>query len=238
MTDLAESDLATSPRTSDSDGDGAMDGIEVSVGTDPLNPNERAMHLTASASTHGSVSPTNQWVFPSTQLAVTAYPDTYWQVGDWTDNTNAIVSNGWNSVTVFMTNDVSLSAVFIQIVTENHGVPHQWLAGQGFDLESNDPETIAATDHDNDGYTTAQEYILGTAPTNATSALTVALAPPILDFQTVTGRLYNVEYSTNLVSNDWKILTNNIPGSGSMVEIRDDAGDPGRFYRIKVRLAE
>lgn len=228
----------TDPTLPDTDFDGANDGVEVSVGTDPLDPNQRAMQLTAYASANGAVSPTNQWVFPGSQLTVTASPETYWKLGEWTGGTHSIVSNGWNSVTVLMTNDVSLTAVFVQIVTENLNVPHQWLADQGFDLEHIDPEVIAATDHDHDGYTTGQEYILGTSPTNAASALTVALTPPALDFEMVTGRLYSVEYCDNLVSNDWKSLTNNIPGSGNLIEIIDDDSSPRRFYRINIRMAE
>jgi hypothetical protein len=231
----------TNPTLPDTDFDGANDGVEVTVGTDPLDASQRAMNLTASASAHGSVSPTNQWVFPGSQLSVTASPETYYQVGQWTGSTNAIASSNGNVVNVLMTNDVSLSAIFVQVVTENGDVPHQWLAGQGFDIGVNDPEAIVATDHDNDGYTTAQEYILGTSPTNSTSTFVVDPSPSSesgfrIQFPTVTGRLYSVEYSTNLISNVWNPLTNNISGSENLIEITDENIEDGRFYRINVRL--
>ena len=229
----------TDPTLPDTDFDGADDGIEVAVGTDPLDSAQRAMQLTATASASGTVSPTNQWVFPGTQLAVTAQPEIYWQVGEWGGNTNAIVSNAGNGVTLLMTNDVALSVVFVQIVTETNRVPHQWLADQGFDLEATDPETLAATDHDLDGYTTGEEYIFGTIPTNSASSFQVTIGDVQgfdFEFPTTTNRLYTVEYCGNLVSNVWNPLAIDLSGTGGNIIVSDTNAVPHRAYRVKVRM--
>ena len=228
----------TDPTLPDTDFDGADDGIEVAIGTDPLDANQRAMQLTASASAHGSVSPTNQWVFPGSQLAVTASPESYYQLGDWSGSTNAIISSNGNLINVLMTNDVSLSAVFVQIVTETLHVPHEWLVGQGFNIETNDPETVVAIDHDLDGYSTGQEYILGTSPTNAASTFHVAIGDVQgfdLEFPTTSNRLYDVEYCENLTSNTWNALALDLPGTGGDIIVSDTNAAPHRCYRVKVR---
>jgi hypothetical protein len=65
------------------------------------------------------------------------------------------------------------------------------------------------------------------------------MSPPHIRFQTVSGRVYTVEYDDNLViAPDWQILTDNIQHDpDEMAAIEDSSSSTQRSYRIKVRLA-
>ncbi|HTS19379.1 MAG TPA: hypothetical protein VMP11_17515 [Verrucomicrobiae bacterium] len=54
---------------------------------------------------------------------------------------------------------------------------------------------------------------------------------------TGSNRLYEVDYTTNLVNAVWTALTNNVPGSGGVVVVTDPgaaANQPARYYRASV----
>lgn len=55
-----------------------------------------------------------------------------------------------------------------------------------------------------------------------------------LSFQVLTDRFYTVESCTDLISNQWDILTNRMPGIGGLGEFDDSQDWAKRFYRIKV----
>jgi len=233
----------TDPQDPDSDSDGQFDGFEVSVGSNPLDPASYGCRLLVGTAGHGSVNVSNHWKVVGGTQNLIATPALYNSWNTWMGDTNAITAGSVadSNITVTLNTDVSLAAHFVQVITENHNVPHQWLADQGFDLETNDPETVAATDHDNDGYTTAQEYVLGTSPTNAASTFAIAVKDPNgfeIEFNSQTGRLYSVEYTTNLASNNWDSVTNNVSGTGELIDIVDEESSNARFYRVKVELAE
>jgi hypothetical protein len=57
-------------------------------------------------------------------------------------------------------------------VTVNHAVPYTWLITQN-PAWTNDYEAAALDDHDNDGFTTWQEYWSGTDPQNSNSYLRI-----------------------------------------------------------------
>ncbi|OVE75068.1 hypothetical protein BVX97_05745 [bacterium E08(2017)] len=59
--------------------------------------------------------------------------------------------------------------------TTNHSVPHSWL-DQHDPTWRYSPEYIVMLDHDNDGYTTWQEYWCGTDPNNSNSRLKIDAA--------------------------------------------------------------
>ncbi|MBW2725651.1 MAG: hypothetical protein JRE71_14810, partial [Deltaproteobacteria bacterium] len=50
LTDLEEAALGTNPLVGDTDGDGFNDGIEVSAGTDPLDPGDFPVSIPATSS--------------------------------------------------------------------------------------------------------------------------------------------------------------------------------------------
>lgn len=78
-----------------------------------------------------------------------------------TTNMPPIASYAFNNVT----NDGSIQAYFEEAMT--NGVPVEWMAE--FDIEGQSPDD----DPDNDGFTTAQEYLSSTHPTNGTSYLRI-----------------------------------------------------------------
>jgi len=55
-----------------------------------------------------------------------------------------------------------------------------------------------------------------------------------LKFPSVAGRFYRVEKSSTLIGQSWVILTDNVPGTGGMVEIPDQSASqsPHAFYRL------
>ena len=83
--------------------------------------------------------------------------------------------------------------------------------------------------------------------TPLTTALKQALATPNitsiqrsgndvqLNFSSLPLALYNVQWSSNIASTVWNTLTNNVPGTGTNVQVSDPATAtaPARFYRIQ-----
>jgi hypothetical protein len=90
--------------------------------------------------------------------------------------------------------------------------------------------------------TNAQEFRAGTDPRNPASVF--SLAPPItvgadetLSLTNVAGRTYRIDYADDLLpANHWRILADQIPGTGGTITITDPgaASLPKRFYRAVV----
>jgi hypothetical protein len=56
-----------------------------------------------------------------------------------------------------------------------------------------------------------------------------------LSFPTLTNRLYDIEWVTNLLDTNWASLTNGIPGNATIQTVTDLLTNaPSRFYRLKV----
>jgi hypothetical protein len=86
-----------------------------------------------------------------------------------------------------------------------------------------------------------QEYLAGTSPQDASNFLRVNSFLPSgndadMAFGTVLGMNYRVEYTSDLVTGVWFVLSNNIAGNGGIIQIVD----PGainllkRFYRVRL----
>ncbi len=91
-------------------------------------------------------------------------------------------------------------------------------------------------DSDGDGFTDWQEILAGTNPTNAASALRITEPQPgLVQFDSVTGRTYQIEYKNDLTDPSWLplVATN---GTGAAIQIADpDAATvPRRFYRVRL----
>ncbi|HMO03678.1 MAG TPA: Calx-beta domain-containing protein [Kiritimatiellia bacterium] len=98
----------------------------------------------------------------------------------------------------------------------------------------------ANADTDSDGFINLDEYIAGTNPTNGASFFEIETigggsGARTLEFATVTGRLYHVLWTTNLVAQVWNTQSNNIPGSGSPFSL-SDTNEGNRIYQIRTRL--
>lgn len=98
-------------------------------------------------------------------------------------------------------------------------VPYEWLKAYGV---NNDFETAAFADSDGDGYTTWQEYVIGSDPTNALSRFTIFYygagnlfwTPYLFD------RVYTVIGKTNLSDSAWSSPLN----------------EAHRFFKVRVDL--
>jgi hypothetical protein len=110
-------------------------------------------------------------------------------------------------------------------------VPYEWLAGYGLTNYNTD----AVTDQDLDGLTAWQEYIAGTNPTNTTSCLKAAQATRnTISWSPVSGRIYSVYWSTNLMKGFQPLETNILYPQSSYTNTTPDFRL--NHYQIKVRL--
>jgi hypothetical protein len=158
------------------------------------------------ASEHGAVTPTGGWYRAQSNLTLTAYPDLYYHFVQWTGDVpeGATVSN---PVALVVDGPKSVSASFDADVT-SAGTPHWWLASHGW---TSDFETVEAEDTDGDGYTTRQEWIALTDPTNAADALVTRVAAFADDYYVVewpgrSNRVYWIYVQTNATSDSAAVI--------------------------------
>jgi hypothetical protein len=71
-------------------------------------------------------------------------------------------------------------------------------------------------------------------PISQITSLVITGSNVKISFTTTNSVFYEVEYNTNLVTGSWNILTNNIPGTGSIVTFTDSGAAilPQRFYKV------
>jgi hypothetical protein len=89
--------------------------------------------------------------------------------------------------------------------------------------------------------TNLQEYQAGTNPKLAASVLRISSVEVsggdiVVTFPSVLGKTYRLEQRANL-SDNWTVLSDNIPGTGSPISVSDvEAADQNarRFYLISV----
>jgi subtilisin family serine protease len=97
---------------------------------------------------------------------------------------------------------------------------------------------LGFADSDGDGFTDFQEALAGTTLRDSSSALriTSVTATGEVTFTTVSNKLYRLERSATLATNDWSTITNNIPGSNAPLTVTDPdpTNAPTLFYRIKL----
>lgn len=123
---------------------------------------------------------------------------------------------------------------------DGDGLPDDWESAHALDCTSGDDAT---GDGDGDRIANGDEYVAGTNPTNANDFQRLEITAPgtsndwNLVFATVTGRVYRVEYATQLAPPDWQPLATNLPGSGLPVQWPVTNSTGPRFYRSTVRLA-
>ena len=107
---------------------------------------------------------------------------------------------------------------------------------------------------DGDGIPDAAELIAGTNPLDPASKPDISSLQPAADgmhlqwsplrhrrlakprLPTVLGKTYRVEYSEDLSKNQWSILLDKIPGTGTLRTVIDPLGTtlPKCFYRVVV----
>jgi hypothetical protein len=116
-------------------------------------------------------------------------------------------------------------------------VPTNWFFRYG--LDPTDPYVVGA-DPDQDAYTSYQEWVADTNPTNAHSFFQIeaiaASSTVNVYFQSSSNRLYTLRSATNLIPAVWADVPGqvDVPGSGGMDTLTDAANGVNKFYRISV----
>jgi GH35 family endo-1,4-beta-xylanase len=195
--------------------------------------------IIAVAGSGGAVYPTNANVIEggSTNFVIAADP--YYRIAALTTNGTAVTGLSFDNtskIADFIWNNIRASGVLAatftaQVVTNTPAnVPYEWLAGHGLTNYNAD----ADADQDSDGLRTWQEYIAGTAPTSAASCFKVARhGPDLISWNAVSGRVYSVFQSTNLLQGFTNVADNLMYPQSSYTNVLP--GVRGNFYRIGVR---
>lgn len=155
-------------------------------------------YFAATAAANGSVSTTGDWVRAGSNAQVTAIAAAYHHFTAWSGDISA-ENQFMNPLDILVETPVAVTANFAENLTSNE-VPEWWLASYGW---TNEYESAATNDPDGDGYTTWQEWILQTDPTNINSSLVVSSAPEtgggyVVYWNPVTNRSYSIFWRTNL----------------------------------------
>lgn len=121
------------------------------------------------------------------------------------------------------------------------GLPNEWEL-QYFGGETN---ATAGTDDDGDGFSNLEEYISGFNPTNGESFFAVdSFSVPqsetdgfVVQWAQVSGRVYSVNWTTNLPGSFQPLETNILSPQASWTDTVHSSEAKG-FYRVDVQLAE
>ena len=98
-------------------------------------------------------------------------------------------------------------------------------------------------DTDDDSQNDLEESIAGTTGTDSNSFFriddNIIMNPGDVSFDTVTGRVYSVDYTDDLNADPqvWMSLLSNFPGIGSPITVSDPDDATNRNYRIRVNLS-
>ena len=121
--------------------------------------------------------------------------------------------------------------------SDGDGMPDAYETRYGFNVSSND----AAGDADGDGMSNYGEFRSGTSPTNALSVLRFEAAAPgspseiTLIWQSVSGKLYSILISTDLLDTVWDVIDSNLVADPPTNTYPVNVGSDGSgYYRIKV----
>ena len=207
--------------------------------------------LTTSAGSGGTVSPASASVLAgnSTNFVITA--SNYYRIATLTTNGANVADvtfNNSSTTTNFTWSNVQtsgvLAATFTAQVVANPAasganVPYPWMAQYGLTNSGATFDQAAIADQDGDGLSAWQEYIAGTDPTNAASCLkatqtTVRSNLNVIAWSPVSGRVYSVYWSTNLMNGFQPLETNIFYPQGSYTNTAPDSRV--NHYQIKVRL--
>lgn len=154
-------------------------------------PATHTLVTTADNPDGGSVNPAGGTYNAGDSVQLTATASNYFAFVGWSGDLGGTT----NPVTITMDADKSITAHFSALLATN-GTPHWWLASYGLSTD----DAGALSDDDFDGHQAWQEYIAGTQPNAATSVFAVAsvkssAAGMVLQWPTVSGRLYGVSWS-------------------------------------------
>jgi hypothetical protein len=182
----------------------------------------------------GTVTPTNTSYVPGSIVQLLAMPTTYFRFVGWT---NGLTGTN-NPFTLVLNTNASVQATFAEILTTNHPTPYWWLAS--YDYTANFENTVTAVGLN--GLPLWQSYLAGLNPNVANSQLRLSLngsvpeTGDLLNWNTATGRVYSLWWSTNL-SRGFTLLpgASNLPSTIQSITNKVVPMPPARFYRIEAR---
>jgi PKD repeat protein len=189
----------------------------------------------ASPETAGGIRPSGTFYVAHAGLTnFTLSPSNYW-VGTFV--VNGLTNAATNTLTLAVTNDLSVAGVFDWLRATNR-VPVWWLAGHGWGGNWDD---WALRDDDGDGVPSWMEYFADTDPTNRLSLLEmlgIRLTGGVvrLEWQGGTGAWQYVEWAGGLspTGTSWQALwTNAPPTPRSNVLVRAGVTNPASLYRLR-----
>ncbi len=211
--------------------DGAAPGDYVSVGTAnipfrKLATNTYQLVTSSSPPDWGTVSPTAGTYLANADILLQAEASPYYHFVEWSGDFSGTLP----TTNLHINSNLNIQAIFAENQTTN-GTPEWWLAQYGLETDS----AAALSDTDFDGLAAWQEYIAGTDPTNSTSALRVTASPQQeLNWQAVSGRVYSVFWTTNLLESFQPLETNLT--SGTFTDVANKTS-PQTFYMLEVKMA-
>ena len=175
-----------------------------------------SVSLTAVPSEAGSVSISpNGTLFPTNrQVTIVATLDDLnygWQ--GWTGTTTFVaMSNSF-----YVTTNLFLQALFAPLLSNTNGVPDWWLTLHNIPVSQEGAEA----DTDLDGHLNWQEFDAGTVPTNPLSVLHLIEVTPgsprdAVTFLSVSGKLYRLQASTDLVAPGWTYRDVSLTPAGAL----------------------
>lgn len=200
----------------------------------PAPPANLQVVAAANNAAWGTVTPTNGSYAAGSSLQITATPQTYFKFVGWTND-----AAGTNDpITLVVNTNLSVEALFGEVLTANYPTPYWWLASWGY---TNNFESIVSN-YGVNGIPLWQSYIAGLNPSDPNSQLRVSVTPDatgtsyVLNWNTVTGRFYTVSQATNPSG-----IFSPVPGASDLpaavkgVTNAASSSSPPVFYRLEVK---
>jgi len=226
-------------------GTGGVPDSGTTTNTGPLaivNPSAIAWHwetnywLGVAAIGHGAATNGNAWHSLGSTVTVNAVGAPYHSLAHWSGDVGTADTNA-AELTVLMDRGRILAAVFTANLATNR-TPEWWLAG--YYGHTNDFDALALSDTDGDGMAAWQEHEAGTSPIDGGDVLRISEAAARTDtgdflirWNTVSGRLYSVYSTTNLLT-PWVTNLFRSPGDGLPKTYTNTPAPGGHFFRIGV----
>jgi hypothetical protein len=118
-------------------------------------------------------------------------------------------------------------------------IPPDWFTRHG--LDANDPHVVSGNP-DHDAFTTFQEWLAGTDPTNALCFFHIEAiskhSPAAISFQSSSNRAYTLWSTPQLSPPDWLPVpgAQAVPGTDGIMTLSDTNNALEQFYRMEVNL--
>ena len=122
------------------------------------------------------------------------------------------------------------------------GIAEDWRAQYfGGNGQSTNGSSCASCDPDGDGFGNLQEFLAGTDPTNATSALRINSITPagsnfVIHYDAVANKKYELQFANDLVTSNWTGIATNTALTTGSAQFTDAGGGvfSKRFYRVRL----